>query len=248
MRDHSRLPIPDAALDVRIATSQRELNGAFGLLYNAYRDQGYIKAHPGRIVYDATFGYPSARTIIATDQADEVIGTLTAVGDNRLGLRLETTHPHEVQLLRDQGRNVAELTCLTIKSTGQFRPMAVFFALTEFAFHYAQWRGYDDLLMAIHPHHYRFYWRCFRADPLGPCCPNVSVRGKPSICCRIDVHHVKRNMSSALRRQYFSQVHPVTDFLRPPMDPADHRYFCTRAGIKSGAPLPVMDEWDQDAA
>lgn len=245
MKDDLRLPFPDSTPDVRIATGRRELTGAFELVYRSYLAKGYIQPHPGRIVYHATFGLPSSRTIIATAEAEGMVGTLTVAGDNPLGLQLETTYPGEVQSLREHGRNVAEITCLAIQSTGKFQPGAVFFLITRFMIHYAYWRRYDDLLIAIHPRHQRFYRRCFGVDPLGPCRPHELVGGNPSVCCRIDLHHLRRNANPELWQQYFAQDLPQTPYMMPPTDPADHRYFCSRREI---ADLSGYRLWDQDAA
>ncbi len=247
MKDDLRFPVSSAALDAHIATDQRELTGAFELIYRSYLDKGYIRSHPGRIVYQAVFGLPTSRTIVATT-AGAIAGTLSIVGDNPLGLQLEKTHPQEVQTLRDQGRSVAEITCLMIDSAGSFGSTAVFLALTEFTIQYAQWRGCDDLLMAIHPHHYRFYWRCFRSEPLGPCRRNVSVRGNPSICCRIDLTTLSHNMSPALKGQFFSRPRPQTHFMKPPIRLADHLFFCERCGIEPQADVAGLGGRDRDAA
>src|SRR4030042_1702132 len=155
MKDYSAHPFPTALPDARIASVRPELTGAFELVYRCYLDKGYIQPHPGRIVYQATFGLSSSRTIIAMSRDREVAGTLTVVGDNPLGLKLESTYPGEVQSLRRRGRRVAEITCLAMRSAGEFRAMAVFFAMTRLMVHYAYWRRYDDLLLAIHPRHHR---------------------------------------------------------------------------------------------
>ena len=230
MKHDSCYPFPGAVPDVRIAGTRRELTGAFELVYRCYAEKGYIDPHPGRVVYQPAFGLPSSRTIVATG-AKGVIGTLTVVGDNRLGLKMETTYPAEVQSLREQGRSVAEITCLAIRPLGEFRPMAVFFALTRLMVHYAYSRRYDDLLLAIHPRHQRFYWRCFRVFPLGPCRPYPFVSGSPSICCRVDLRNLSRNVDPETWQQYFGKELPEAHYSRPPITPADHRYFCSRSGI-----------------
>ncbi len=232
MTDDMCLPVSASVLNARIATEKAELSGAFELIYRSYVNKGFIRSHAGRIVYQAAFGLPTSRTIVATTGDGALVGTLTIVGDNAdFGLQLERTHPEEVESLRDAGRRTAEITCLTIASTGTPGSTAVFLALTEFTIRYAQWWGYDDLLMAIHPRHYRFYWRCFRSEPLGPCRRNVSVQGSPSVCCRIDLPTLAQNMSPSMRDQYFARPHPEAHFDKPPIHTADHLAFCSRCGI-----------------
>jgi hypothetical protein len=248
MKDNLRFPSPSALLDVRIATSREELTSAFELVYRSYLAKGYAQPHPGGLIYREAFGLPSSRTIITAVQPKPVVGTLTIVGDNPSGLELERTYPREVQSLRDQGRKVAEITCLAIQAARELRSTAVFFALTRFMIHYAYWRGFDDLLIAVHPRHHRYYWRHFRVSPIGPCRPHECVNGSPSICCRIDLHHLRRNVDPHLWQQYFSLEFPETAYIRPPIAPALHRYLSRRAGL-----LPHVDsddgrEADKDAA
>lgn len=235
MRSHLFLPSRSTALEVGIAVSREELTGAFELVYRSYLAKRYIGSHSGGIVYQSTFGLSSSRTLIAVTQVGEVIGTLTLVGDNPLGLQLEVTYSDEVRLLRKQGRKVAEVTCLAVEPGAEFRPRAVFFALTQFALHYAYWQRYDDLLLAIHPRHYRFYWHCFRVYPVGPCRPHGPVRGNPAVCCRIDMRHLGRNMQPRLWQQYFSRIGPKEHYMGPPIAPADHLYFCNRRAIAPDA-------------
>ena len=241
-----RLPIPNSDPIVRIAASRRDLVGAFELVYSAYLAKGYVRPHPERMVYQPVFGLPSSRTMVAAVPGNSIAGTLSIVGDNRFGFQLETTYRDEVQLLRNEGRKLAEITCLTIESAGGFLTMEIFVALTRFTIHYALWRGYDDLLMAVHPRHYRFYWRILRATPLGPARAHEVVQRAPSLCCRIDLGNLKRNMTPELSRRYYSCVYPERQFLRPPISPADHQYCCNRTGVSSDLGSNVFSAPDRD--
>jgi hypothetical protein len=248
MKNNLRFPCADIPLHVRIGVGRRELAGAYELVYHRYLARGYVDPNPGAIVYREAFGFASSRTIVATTQTEPVLGTLTVVGDNPLGLELETTYPSEVQSLRDQGRCLAEITCLATRPTGRSRRTAVYFELTRFMIHYAYWRGFDDLLLAVHPRHHRFYWRHFRVHPLGPCRPHQFVRGSPSIGCRIDLHTLKQNVNPELWQQYFAEEYPEIEYMGPPLDPADHRYFLGRSAVTLHADLTDHRRWSKDAA
>lgn len=243
-----RLPTPSPNLNVRIATTRRELVEGFELVYSSYLAKGYIQPHPGRIVYQPVFGLPSTRTMVVVTPENDMAGTLSIVGDNPTGFQLESTYPAEVQSLRDDGRKIAEITCLTTESTGGFRPREIFVALTRFTIHYAMWMGYDDLLMAVHPRHYRFYWRLFRVDPLGPPRTHHAVEGNLSLFCRIDLGNLERNMTPELSRLYYSYECPQVQFLRPPISPADHQYCCDRTEASSNIDLDVLPASSREAA
>jgi len=248
MRNSLCFPACDAALCTRIATQRCELTDAYELIYRCYVAKGYISAHPGGIVYRAAFGLPCSRTIVNCDADRQVLGTLTITGDNPLGMQLETTYPNEVQLLRDRGRRLAEITCLAIRPADEFPSMAVFFDLTRFLIHQAYRRHYDDLLIAIHPRHEGFYRRRFQVELVGPCRPHGLVGGHPAICCRIDLHGLKRNGDPKLWNQYFANELPKASYFAPPIRPEDHLYFCKRSGIAPNVRPDSHSSGDRRAA
>jgi len=232
MNQAACFPGESVAPRVRCGTHYDELAAAYELVYRRYLAKGYVAApHPGGIVYQATLGLPSSRTLVATPSTGEVVGTLSVVGDNSLGFEAENTFPDEVDTLRQRGLALAEVTCMAIQSDGALKPRSVFFALTKFMIHYAYWRRFDQLLLAIHPRHYRFYWRFFRAYPLGAARPHPFANGNPAMACTIDLHTLKPNVDEALRHRYFSQGSPQEVLMSPPMRPEDHRAFCHRSGI-----------------
>jgi len=236
------MPVPEA----RIARGRQELTSAFELVYRSYLAKGYIRPNPGRIVYRTAFSFSSSHTIVALAADAQVAGTLTLVGDNPLGLQLEATYHSEVEALRDQGRKVAEITCLAIESASGFRP--TFFRLTELMIHLAYRRQYDDLLIAVHPRHYRFYWRHFRVFPLGPCRSHGAVGGNPAVCCRIELHYLGRNMEPELWERYFLAVRPEAYYAGLPIDREDHLYLCKRRGIAPDDDYDASIAWREDAA
>jgi len=232
MNDSACFPQDVPALRVRCGVGRGELAAAYELVYRSYCARGYVPPHPGGIVYQPTFGLPSSRTLIAASPSREPVGTLSIVGDNPWGFEAETTFPEEVRTLRRQGRRLAELTCLAIDPVEGFEPRCVFFALTKFMIHYVMWRGYDELLLAIHPRHYRFYWRFFRAYPLGPTRPHSFANDNPALACAIDLRTLRQNGDPELFRRYFARPVPVEAFLRPAIRPEDHHYFCRRSGAE----------------
>jgi len=223
---------------VRIAATRAELTAAFELVYRRYLARGYIPPNDGQIFYHPRLGQPSSRTIVAMDPSGQAVGTLTVTGDSGQWLGLEATFPCEVQQLRQQRRRLAESTLLAIQPSGNTQS-AVFFALTKFMIHYVIWKGYDDLLLAIHPRHRRFYWRHFHAERMGGCRSHTAASGNPAVCCRIDVSNLSGWWAPELREQYFHDPPDVREFTAPPIQPEDHAYFCRRLGVEPGQQLPL---------
>ncbi len=211
-----------------IVTRRRELAAAYQLVYRRYVARGFVAASPGGIVYHDTFGLPRSRTI-RTAYENLTVGTVTIVGDNFSGLQLESTYPHEVAQLRRENRSLAEVTCLAIEPSGDEPHNGAFFALTRFMYQYARWRKFDDLLLAVHPRHVRFYERWFRVYRLGPCRPYHLVQGQPAIACRIDLHSVSETVPSDVCQWYNDPKIAPFEFQRPGISAVDHAYFSARA-------------------
>ncbi|MHB1037778.1 MAG: N-acyl amino acid synthase FeeM domain-containing protein [Pirellulales bacterium] len=226
-----RAPAENGSLEIGIASTRRDYSRAFELVYRAYRARGYLEPLPGKIWYRVRFGLPTSRTIVAQCQARGVIGTLTVVGDNCLGLPMEGIYHRELQALRDRGRRLAEVVSLTIHPLSRSQSLATFLAMTQFMVQYACWRNFDDLAIAIHPRQMRFYQRWFRFQVVGPCRPHPSVQGNPAIACCLDLHNLKQTVDPALFERHFGRLIPESCFMRPAMSPADHRHFCRRMGI-----------------
>jgi hypothetical protein len=173
---------------------------------------------------------------------------LTVVGDNPLGLQLETIYAGEIQALRELDRKLAEITCLAIEPTCEFHRLEVFCALTQVMIQLAYWRRFDDLLIAIHPRHEHFYQRYFLSDAIGPCRPHGFVSGRPAVGCRIDLHKLVYRASPELFRFYMLEVIEPQK-LWPPIDPAAHRdFFCRRMGIRVDEVVDGLNIWHRKAA
>jgi len=242
MTNHS-LPSPSPAtgLNLKIAFGRRELSEAFRLVYRRYRDKGYAASHSSKMLYHPSFGQPSSRTIVATTTGDEIVGTVTVVGDNKYGFQLDPFYRAEIRDLQKSGRRLGEVTCLAIKPTSRLRPREVFFGLTHFMIHYAFLQKFDDLLISIHPRHHRFYWHHFRVSPLGSCHSHTAACDNPAIGCRMDLYHLGRNVDADIRESYLKGVRPESHYNGPPISEDDHRHFCKQRSVG-----PYADGADRD--
>ncbi len=241
-------PSPTTGLNVKIAAGRRQLSEAFRLVYQCYRERGYAARHSSEMLYHPCFGQPSSRTIVATTASNEVVGTVTVVGDNQYGFQLDPFYRSEIRALKRSGRRLGEVTCLAIKPTNRLRPREVFFALTRYMIHYAYWQKFDDLLISIHPRHHRFYWRHFRVFPLGSCHTHSAVCDNPAIGCRMDLYYLGRNMDANLWERYFREVQPESHYTGPPISADDHRHFCKQRSVGPYADGEDRDDRPQEAA
>ena len=230
-----QFPCSPNRLLFRIAADRKELSAAYELVYQCYLRRGLTAPNDGKIVYRQAFGYPTSRTFVGLSEDGDVLGTLTLVGDNPHGFQLEETFGEAISRLRNARRRLAEITCLAIKPPCQITAMAVFFGLTRLMIHYAMSQRFDDLLIAVHPRHQRFYARLFLAYPIGEPRSHQAVKGKPAVCCRIELARLHQQGDRGLWQQYFGQPEPERLLVAGAIQLADHVYFCRRAGISDFA-------------
>ena len=220
-------------LVARIASTREEWTAAFELVYQQFLRRGYVSPHPSGIVYREAMGLEDSRTIVAVrSSSEEVVGTLTIVGDNPLGFDVEASFPREVDDLRAQGRRLAEVTALAISPLTDLPARATFFHLARLMFFHADWNGYDDMLLVVNPRHLRVYQHLFGAQMLGMCRSHGPASSHPGVVYRIDIDLAKRNFQSQLRGWFALLLGKAGHFFQPPMSPEDHAFFCRRRGIR----------------
>ncbi len=219
--------------DVRIASTRQEFTSAYGLVYKAYVDRGFIDPHPSAVLYRLSYGLPGTRTFIAVNQNQQVVGTVTLVNDSALGLPLESVYDEEVDELRTQGVRLAEVGSLAVDPIYRRCSVEIFVAVTRFMIQYSHYRELDQLLIAVHPRQQRFYESSFGFEPFGPCRSYGFVHGQPAVACRLNMRTVHHTWPRAIYEQFFHPPVPEYRFERPGMRPADHEHFCRMAGILS---------------
>ncbi len=223
-------------LVARIASKREEWTAAFKLLYRQYRTIDYVPPHPRGIAYRPVFGQQNTRTIVAVRRSSqEVVGTLTLVEDapSPGNLSVDATFHKEMQELRDAGRRLAEVTALAAKPCKDLSPRAVFFHMVRLIYHWADWQGVDDLVIAARPSHVPLYRRFFNAEYLGPPKAHVCSGYAPSYPMRVDVELVKKKVHPDLYEWFAVLCGKVSDFIQPPMPKNVHEDLCRLASIST---------------
>jgi hypothetical protein len=191
---------------VRIAIADQPalVDQAARLVHDVYVRCGYVRPNPqGRHV--TRFDELAETVKFVACLGETVIATLTLVPDGRLGLPMESIYHDELQLLRDQGRRLAEVTSLADRRKDPKRGMMVFLGLTRLMIQTARARQIDDLLVAVHPKHVRFYQRVLAFERFGPERAYPMVEYNPAVPLRLDLKDVKSNeqLSRRVLSRYF---------------------------------------------
>lgn len=140
----------------KVAESKAELEGSFKILHDAYVEQGFMEKSESGIRVTKHHLIPSTSTLAALVK-NEVVGTVSLVRDNILGLPLESKF--NLSKLRKKEYRLAEITCLAIgKKYRRENNKNIFFPLLKFMYEYCTYfYGVDAIAIVIHPKDKEFY-------------------------------------------------------------------------------------------
>jgi hypothetical protein len=140
----------------KIVETKKELEDAFGLVYQAYLPKGYCEENDHKMRATIYHALPTTTTLVALDNG-KVIGTLTMVRNNRLNLPLEKQF--DIKFLKQKGSRVAEITSLVIdKEYRRNNGGQVLFPLLKLMYEYATFYfGVSHLVVTVHPKDADFY-------------------------------------------------------------------------------------------
>lgn len=133
---------------------------------------------------------------------DEVACTMSLVRDSRFGLPMEAIYAPEVRERRRMGKHLAEVSCLADRRDNAERTLNLMFRMIALAAQVSRARGVDEVLIAVHPRHSRFYERFFGFRGIGDLKYYGTVCGNPAVAMALDLVNVKNTNPKAYDRLY----------------------------------------------
>lgn len=237
-----RNSVSGVPIEYKIAANREDRAAAFGLTYQAYTRVGLCPTNPFHMRVTPYQILPTSDVFIARLDG-EMICTISLIVDSKLGLPMEVIYPREVEDLRSGGLKLAEVSCLADRRRDPGRYFPVFVELCRLMVQSARYRGVDQLLVAVHPRHARFYRRYMAFQPIG------DVRKYPSVCNKLaealslDFAYVDREQPPNYEL-FFGEPLPE-DVVRPrPMSIADQEYFAAIASCEGRLPLVEQHAFD----
>ncbi len=169
----------------KIAQTTQELEAAFKLVYESYHPLGYCSENEHKMRATFYHALPTTTTLIAVDQ-ERIVGTLTVVRDNRLGLPLDKIF--DVKSLRGNAHRLAEITSLVIhRDYRREKGGQILFPLLRLMYEYStSYFGVNHLLVTIHPKDVHFY----KSLLLFKVVPKTDVKdylGAPAVVLHLDL-------------------------------------------------------------
>jgi ribosomal protein S18 acetylase RimI-like enzyme len=181
-----------ATLDVGLAADTHTLDEAFRLVHDQYAWRGYIDPVPSGRRVTVYHALPSTR-IFAALSGGKVVGTLTLLQDSVLPLPMEELYAAELDALRQDGRQVGEVSALATDRACRRAGLEVVVRLMRALVIYAaELARLDDLCIAVNPRHVDFYQRYLRFQRLGALRAYRKVKGAPAVALRLDLDFVRR--------------------------------------------------------
>ena len=207
----------------KIAATRAERSAAFRLVYQSYLEAGLGGPNPSGMHVTPYHLLPTTQVFIATIE-EVVIFTMTLVADGELGLPMESVYVAEVAERREQGLSLGEVSCLADRRS-QFRGFfPVFLRLSRLMVQYARKQSLDELLIAAHPKHARFYRRYMDFHVIGEETVYPTVRNRPAVALSLNFARVDRYRPENYDT-FFGEAIPEERLEPQPLPWEDYEYF-----------------------
>ena len=205
----------------RVTSTRQELEDAFRLVYRSYLQSNLCE--PNRFGMRVTPHHllPTTECFVAK-LLDETIGTISVIMDGELGLPMESVYDLEVAQKRMEGYRLAEVSCLADRRRELPNSFPVFLGLCRIMVQYAKYHGVDQLLVAVHPRHARFYQRFMAFESMGELRAYPTVRNRPAVALFLDLN---RAQHAANYGRFFDVPIPEEELQPQPLTWHDREYY-----------------------
>jgi hypothetical protein len=175
-----------------IARTADERLAASRLVYEQYVTTGLICPNPYK-VHLVPAHLSDETTVIIGEHQGRVVCSVSLIGDNGDGLPMEEIYPHEIQQRRDAGLVMAEVSCLAISEATARNFLPTLIGMTRLMAQHARHRDIDQLVIAAHPKHARFYERFMGFQRFGILRRYPRFRDHPAVASCLDFDTIDRN-------------------------------------------------------
>lgn len=143
-------------LTFKIAENDKELEQAFELVYQSYKDIGIIDDSEDQIWMTKYHLMPSSSVLIVKWK-EEVIGTACVILDSPLNLPIDQVA--DLSSYRNNGQAIAEISSLAIRKEYRGKRSSVIMPLLKFIYEYSYHHAEVDILIATIHKSARGYFR-----------------------------------------------------------------------------------------
>jgi hypothetical protein len=225
--------LDDERVIFKVAENQRERADAFRLVYEAYIAAGLMRPNAFQMRVMPHHLLPTTATFVAL-RGPRVIGTVSLVGDGRLGLPLERVYGQEVDDLRHPSTWLGEVSALANAPSAADSGFDVVIGLMRLMAQFARQHGMEHLLVAVHPRHARLYRRAMGFQTLGGERAYPSVCNRPAVALHLDLSRLDEAPAENVKL-FFGEAIPAEEMRFCPISAAERRYFASAVAYEASA-------------
>jgi hypothetical protein len=153
----------------KVADTREELEAAYRLVHDVYVMEGYEGRDKPDMRVNLRYALATTTTVVGKID-DQVVITLTIIGDSPFGLPMDMIFSRELCTLRREDRRIAEIGALASHPDFRRRQQAVALFADKVILKYAMsYLMADDMVIAVNPKHVWVYRHIFlfetRNDP-----------------------------------------------------------------------------------
>lgn len=201
----------------KVAGDAHEREAAFRLIHHSYVRAGLIQPNAYEMRVTPYNLLPTTGIFVAKHQ-EEVICTVSLVGDGELGLPMEAIYADEIARLRGRGAVLAEVSGLADRRRNIERFFPLFLRLVRVLCPYAKRQGVSELVVAVHPRHARFYQRFLRFERIGDEKAYPHVCDQPAVALSLHFARLERQWPDVYELLFGAKLSPVELQPRPMSD------------------------------
>jgi hypothetical protein len=176
----------------KIAEDSKELEDAYKLIHDQYVHSGYMDPCPSGMRLNLHNLLPETTTFIGKSNGHLLI-TITIFQDTELGLPMDNIYQDELDVLRREGRKVAEVGALAsnpaFRNGNQNIPMHANKIMYQYAIKNLH---IDDLVIAINPKHEWIYRHILLFEKIGNLKYYDYVKSAPALAYRLDLKKAQK--------------------------------------------------------
>ena len=178
----------DPGFRIKVANTKDELEQAYILLHDCYVGTKLMEADPSGMRCNLYTFLPETTTIIVKYNS-EIVGTVTLIIDNRLGLPSDKEFGLENANLRKQGKRLIEVSALAVAKKFQKTNHSVSLMLMKYLYMYAHLLDADCLVCTVHPRAQEFYEAIWGFTQRGAVIQYPFVNGALAVHLNLELTH-----------------------------------------------------------
>ncbi|MCB0391189.1 MAG: hypothetical protein KDD58_07855 [Bdellovibrionales bacterium] len=245
--------------EVKVAETKNEILQAYRLIYQNYYDSGICELEDEDIRITKHALLPTT-TLVIVKHFEEVVATASIVVDNPLGLPLESLF--NLDILRKTGKQIAEISTLSVKIGYRKLHGKILFPLTCYLFDYSsRVLGIDYFVLAVNPFSQPFYTSLFNAKKISSEVKKYSqVKNAQALAMYIDISEEIEEFIGQVKfgkgrketlvnyfnpELYKSFKYPNREFYKA-FNPAFKLELLKEIFSKKLKSLDILEEWDKE--